>query len=62
MIVVEQTFHESFLKDWQLREENVLSTPMAPTNLLYTSYLLRIAHERPFPENLGYFLPCYWIY
>jgi thiaminase/transcriptional activator TenA len=35
---------------------------MAPTNLLYTSYLLRVAYERPFPEILGCFLPCYWIY
>jgi len=35
---------------------------MAPTNLLYTSYLLRVAYERPFHEALGAFLPCYWIY
>ena len=61
-IVVERALHESFFNDWQLREEDVNSTPMAPTNLLYTSYLLRIAHERPFPEILGCFLPCYWIY
>jgi thiaminase/transcriptional activator TenA len=61
-IVVERALHESFFKDWQLGEEDVNSTPMAPTNLLYTSYLLRIAHERPFAEVLGCFLPCYWIY
>ncbi len=61
-IIVERALHESFFKDWQLREEDVNSTPMAPTNLLYTSYLLRIAHERPFPEVLGCFLACYWIY
>ena len=30
--------------------------------MLYTSYLLRIAYERPFHEGLGAFLPCYWIY
>jgi len=61
-IVVERALHESFFKDWQLREEDVNSTPMAPTNLLYTSYLFRVAYERPFPEILGCFLPCYWIY
>ena len=62
VIVVERALHESFFKDWQLSEEDVNSTPMAPTNLLYTSYLLRIVYERPFPEVLGCFLPCYWIY
>ena len=62
VIVVERALHDSFFKDWQLSEEDVNSTPMAPTNLLYTSYLLRVAYERAFPEVLGCFLPCYWIY
>jgi thiaminase/transcriptional activator TenA len=35
---------------------------MAPNNVLYTSYLLRVAYERPFDEALGAFLPCFWIY
>ena len=61
-IVVERALHESFLKDWQLTDEEVYATPMAPNNLLYTSYLLRVAYDRPFPEVLGCFLPCYWIY
>ena len=34
----------------------------APNTVLYTSYLLRVAYERPFHECLGAFLPCYWIY
>jgi thiaminase/transcriptional activator TenA len=62
VIVVERSLHESFFKDWRLRDEDVYSTPMAPNNLLYTSYLLKTAYERPFPESLGCFLPCYWIY
>ncbi len=62
VIVVERALHESFFKDWKLTEEDVYSTPMAPNNLLYTSYLIRTAYERPFPEVLGCFLPCYWIY
>jgi len=61
-IVVERALHESFFKGWQVTEDAVYSTPMAPTNLLYTSYLLRTAYERPFSEILGCFLPCYWIY
>ncbi len=35
---------------------------MAPTNLAYTSYLLAVAHARPFHEAMAALLPCYWIY
>jgi thiaminase/transcriptional activator TenA len=62
VIAVERALHESFFKDWGLTERDVYSTDMAPTNLLYTSFLLKTAYERPFPEILGCFLPCYWIY
>jgi len=61
-IVVERALHGSFFSEWQLSPEEVYATPMAPNNVLYTSYLLRVAYERPFHEGLGAFLPCYWIY
>ncbi|MGD8372927.1 MAG: thiaminase II [Syntrophobacterales bacterium] len=61
-IQVERALHDSFFKDWKLTEADVYTTPMAPNNLLYTSYLLRVAYERPFYEGMGAFLPCYWIY
>lgn len=61
-IVVERALHGSFFAEWQLSPEEVYATPMAPNNVLYTSYLLRVAYERPFHEGLGAFLPCYWIY
>ena len=61
-IVVERALHESFFAAWGLDTQAVYATPMAPNNLLYTSYLLRVAYERPFPEGMGAFLPCYWIY
>ena len=61
-IQVERALHESFFKEWKLTEEEVYSTPLAPNNLLYTSYLLKVAYERPFHEGMGAFLPCYWIY
>ncbi len=61
-LVVERSLHESFFQEWRLSEEQVASTPYAPANLAYTSYLLRIAYERPFEELLGAVLPCYWIY
>jgi thiaminase/transcriptional activator TenA len=61
-IIVERALHESFFREWGLSDEEVYATPMAPTNLLYTSYLLRVAYERPFHEGIGAFLPCYRIY
>jgi thiaminase/transcriptional activator TenA len=61
-IQVERALHESFFRDWKLTEEEVYKTPLAPNNLLYTSYLLKVAYERPFHEGMGAFLPCYWIY
>ncbi len=61
-IIVERALHESFFREWNLSDDEVYATPIAPTNLLYTSYLLRVAYERPFHEGVGAFLPCYWIY
>jgi thiaminase/transcriptional activator TenA len=61
-IVVERGLHESFFAELGMSEERVRSTPMAPTNLAYTSYLLATAYGGSFPEALGAVLPCYWIY
>jgi thiaminase/transcriptional activator TenA len=61
-VVVERALHESFFAEWNLSPQDIYATPMAPNNVLYTSYLLRVAYERPFHEGLGTFLPCYWIY
>jgi len=59
---VEKTLHESFFKDFGLSPEAVAATPLAPTNLAYTSYLLAVSHGRPFHEAVAALLPCYWIY
>lgn len=59
---VERALHEGFFREIGLTEEAVASTPMAPTNLAYTSYLLAVAYGRPFPEVMAALLPCYWIY
>jgi thiaminase/transcriptional activator TenA len=61
-LVVERELHGSFFSQWGLTPQDVYNTPLAPNNMLYTSYLLRVAYERPFHEGLGAFLPCYWIY
>ncbi len=61
-LVVERALHESFFAAWGLSPDEIARTPYAPTNLAYTSYLLRVAYERPFEEVIGALLPCYWIY
>jgi thiaminase/transcriptional activator TenA len=59
---VERALHESFFKDFGLTEADVNATPLAPTNLAYTSYLLAVASGAPFHEGMAALLPCYWIY
>jgi thiaminase/transcriptional activator TenA len=61
-LVVERALHESFFAAWGLSPDEIAGTPYAPTNLAYTSYLLRVAYERQFEEVIGALLPCYWIY
>jgi thiaminase (transcriptional activator TenA) len=55
-IAVERQLHESFFSDFGVSEADVAATPMAPTNLAYTSYLLAVAYagrsQRPW-------LPCF---
>ena len=61
-IEVERSLHEGFFRELGVGEEELAATPMAPTNLAYTSYLLAVAYGGSFPECLGAVLPCYWIY
>jgi thiaminase/transcriptional activator TenA len=59
---VERALHESFFKDFGLTPAEVQATPLAPTNLAYTSYLLAVAYGAPYHEAVAALLPCYWIY
>jgi thiaminase/transcriptional activator TenA len=59
---VERALHESFFRDWGLDSGDVAATPMAPTCVAYTSYLLAVAYGAPFHEAVAALLPCYWIY
>jgi thiaminase/transcriptional activator TenA len=61
-VLVERALHKGFLEAWGLDYTAVLETEAAPNTLLYTSYLIRVAYDRPYHEALGAFLPCYWIY
>src|SRR5207247_6919289 len=59
---VERALHESFFKEFGLTPDAVAATPMAPTCLAYTSYLLAVAYGAPYHEAMAAVLPCYWIY
>lgn len=61
-IIVEQALHNEFLSLWGDAPEPPAWNAMSPNGLLYTSYLLRVVHERPYHEAVAAFLPCYWIY
>jgi thiaminase/transcriptional activator TenA len=59
---VERQLHAGLLAELGLGEDAVRSTPVGPTTLAYTSYLLRSCHQGSFAEGLAAVLPCYWIY
>jgi thiaminase/transcriptional activator TenA len=59
---VERALHAGFFRDFRLSDEQVASTPLAPTTLAYTNHLLTITSTGSFPEAVAALLPCYWIY
>lgn len=59
---VERALHEAYFAGWGLAPEEVAAVGPTPTTVLYTSYLLRVAHANTFEELLGAILPCYRIY
>lgn len=59
---VERALHEGFFREFGLGPQEIAATPLAPTNLAYTSYLLAVAYAAPFHEVIAALLPCYWIY
>ncbi len=59
---VERALHEGFFQEFGLGPGDVVATPLAPTNLAYTSYLVAAAYAAPFHEAVAALLPCYWIY
>lgn len=61
-LIVEQALHREFLQSFDSFSEPPRWNDLSPNGLLYTSYLLRVAHECPYHEAVAAFLPCYWIY
>ena len=61
-ITVQRSLHKGFLKDLGLAREEAEVIYVSPTNLAYTSFLLRTATLGAYPEVLDKMLPCYWTY
>lgn len=61
-VLVEEALHREFLGAWEQEATPPDWHAMSPNGLLYTSYLMRVAWERPWFEGVAAFLPCYWIY
>jgi thiaminase/transcriptional activator TenA len=59
---VERSLHAGLLLELGLSADEVRATPVMPTTLAYTSYLLRACHQGSFAQGLAAVLPCYWIY
>ncbi|MCL4289996.1 MAG: thiaminase II [Thermoleophilia bacterium] len=62
LVHAEQTIHADFFREWGLAPEEIEATPLAPTNVAYTTYMLSVAHGGTFAESVGAVLPCAWIY
>jgi thiaminase/transcriptional activator TenA len=61
-LAAEHELHESLLADLDVDAAEVARTPMAPTTLTYTSWLLAVAQGGAFPDALAALLACPWIY
>jgi thiaminase/transcriptional activator TenA len=61
-IEVERSLHAGLFRELGIGDDQVRATPVMPTTLAYTSYLLRSCHQGSFAEGLAAVLPCYWIY
>lgn len=59
---VEQALHQEFARTFGVTVEEMMRTPMAPTNYAYTRHLLSIAATGSLAAILTAVLPCAWIY
>ncbi len=59
---VERSLHTGLFREMGITADEVRATPVMPTTLAYTSYLLRSCHQGSFAEGIAAVLPCYWIY
>ncbi len=60
---VEMDLHRQYCSDFGITRQELEATEPAPTTVAYTSFLLKVAHQRTFPELVASLLPCqrgYW--
>lgn len=58
----ELALHASLLPELDLDPASIAATPVGPTTLAYTSYLLATTYAGTYAEGLAAIVPCYWIY
>jgi thiaminase/transcriptional activator TenA len=58
----ELALHASLLPELGLDAATIAATPVGPTTVAYTSYLLATTYAGTFAEGLAAIVPCYWIY
>ncbi len=61
-VAVEQDLHVRLLGELGLDAADVAATPVGPTTLAYTSYLLAVCATGSYAEAVAAVLPCYWVY
>ena len=61
-VAVEQDLHVRLLAELALSSDDVAATPVGPTTLAYTSYLLAVCATGSYAEAVAAVLPCYWVY
>ena len=61
-VAVEQDLHARLLGELGLSSTDVAATPVGPTTLAYTSYLLAVCATGSYAEAVAAVLPCYWVY
>ncbi len=59
---VEMALHRSYCEEFGISSQELVETMAAPSNLAYTSFLLKTAHQGSFGELVAALLPCQWGY
>ena len=61
-LATEMDLHRQYAKRFSISAEELESTPMWPTTLAYTDFLVRYAKDRDYAEAVAVLLPCTWGY
>jgi thiaminase/transcriptional activator TenA len=61
-IAAERDLHEALLGELGIEAAEVATSAASPTNLAYTSYILRVVQGGSYADAVAAVLPCGWIY